>query len=91
MAVDTAAKRASALNAFQSGVVYPIPSGTVGEGPRQHMGGFYSGISAVYDYGEAFCIAAATRAYLAIVGDTRAHRTIAGNTRHHMGVAADTR
>ena len=46
MAIDTAAKRAAAFNAFQLDLVLPIPDGTVGAGDRQHLLGFYSGIEA---------------------------------------------
>ena len=46
MAIDTAAKRASALSFFQLGCLLPIPDGTIGQGDRQHLAGFYSGILA---------------------------------------------
>ena len=46
MAVDTLAKRASALNAFRLGIGLPVPDGTVGDGDRQHLAGFYRAILA---------------------------------------------
>ena len=46
MAIDTAEKRASALSYGRPGFVLPIPSGTVGQGARQHALGLYSGILA---------------------------------------------
>lgn len=46
MAVDTAAKRASALNAFSLGLVLPIPDGTIDQADRQHVAGLYGGLLA---------------------------------------------
>lgn len=60
MAIDTAAKRASALNAFKRRRVLPIPDGTIGQGDRQHAAGFYSGILAA-DVGRYNLYRAATQ------------------------------
>jgi len=46
VAVDTASKRAAALESFQQDHVLPIPDATVAAGDRQHVAGFYSGIAA---------------------------------------------
>jgi len=52
MAIDSVAKRASALRACTPFLPLPVPDGTVGQGDRQHLLGFYSGISAEAAYGD---------------------------------------
>ena len=45
MAVDTRAKRASAIQCFKSFIVAPVtPDGDIAIGDRWHIGGAYSGI-----------------------------------------------
>ena len=46
MAVDTPAKRASAMNFGEFDLVMPIPSAGIDQGDRQHLCGIYSGILA---------------------------------------------
>jgi len=43
--LDTAAKRASGLRVAGGFRLLPIPDGTVHDGDKQHLLGFYSGIA----------------------------------------------
>ena len=46
MAIDTATKRASALNTHSLGDLLPVPDGSITQPDRQHIAGFYGGIAA---------------------------------------------
>ena len=91
MAVDTAAKRASALGFALFGIVLPVPDGTITQGDRQHLAGYYSGISTAVVSGKCLFIAVATRAHLAIAGQRRNGLDLAGDTRAYMGITGETR
>lgn len=47
MAIDTAAKRASALNFGSENYILPPPDGTIGQADRQSLVNFYGGILVV--------------------------------------------
>ena len=84
MAIDTAAKRSSALDheePWQWGA--PLPDGTIGQGDRQHSIFSYSGILA----GAAAGISATASWGYVVFSGNKGHVQFSGNKGH---VAIDT-
>ena len=91
MAIDTVAKRSSALNAFMLGIVLPVPDGTIAQADMQHILGFYGGILATSDETGAIFTTIDTRVHqLADVG-ARQQIAVSAGSRQQIGVMAGTR
>lgn len=84
MAIDTAAKRASAANFGRFGNGYLIPDGTIGQADKQSITGLYAGILAdeiVVVNNPSITITGIVTAH-AKTGQNRAHKITPDNVAH---------